>query len=1563
MHHRSQFLTLAAILVGAVCSGGSQQALAQFRAGGPASGPKAGVAGGNLFEPDRKKTRALKQARLMVKNGDYRQSLEILQRILDLPEDSLFYDDIENKTKFLSLKTEANRIIGSLPKAGRDAYELRYGTLAKQLLKEAFADGNLHGVAEVARRFFHCEAGYKATYLMASFEMDRSNPLAAALQFDRLLRFPKAARKIKLEPMLSLKAAVCWGRAGMPEMSVKTLVALRNQSRGKPVTIAGKKVDLFVRDDEALSWLVSVLGSQERFKTIGQEKWTMFRGNPSRTAVSAKASPVWDSLWTATTVTDAALTEDIASPESLEKVQQRLRDLEKKRKSRSYLTLPAAHPLVVDGLVIARSVRNVYANDLKTGEVVWKTVACDPDFGKFLGQATTGSSQSTSTLDMLLEQRAWRDATVGTLSSDGKLVYSVEEAGYVNSNYRYSTRAPKQPGMESYNKLMAFDVETGKLKWEIGGSNEGPHQLPLAGMYFLGPPLPLGGRLFCLAEQRGEIRLVVVDPDASNAAPQPKMLWSQPLIHPNAGVDRVALRRMAGLSPSYSGGVLVCPTTAGAVVAIDPARRLLLWGYRYKSKAEEVARPNTRIRFRNRVYQASNEDSGRWVDAAATIADSRIILTPRDSEELHCVSLIDGSLLWKQARDGGLYVGAVHGDNVIVVGRNEIRALRLADGKPAWKHSTALPTPSGRGFQTRGYYHVPLSTGEIATINLESGRLVARSKTRSGEVLGNLVSANGAIVSQSIDKLVGFKPFDALQAEVEAKMKANPNSPEALAIRGEMRLHSGDEEGGLDDLRKSIGIKSSPRARALVVASLLEGLRLDFAKYRDASPEIERLLHDKEQRSRYLMIYAAGLHEVGEHREAFSKYLQLAGPDTGKTKDMQMGGTWTVRSDRWVQSRIAAIYAAADREQRAGMDGEIDAQFQAAMKEATPDALRKFLNCFSNLPKGNDARRKLVSQLDAENAALEMEFHLRTLRKSSDAAVAGFATAKLAQLLSKKDRPEAVRKLVDELQGRFADIVCLDGKSGRQIAEDFGSDGKNLKLLRGSNAWPNKRLFAKRVQTGRTNYLRRYPIEFIGERGPYYENWSFSLDSRNRAIVATDGTGKIRWQLRNVATSYSYYGNSMRVYGDLMVLTLGNRFVVLDTLAKSGTPKQLWTRNLYETPSGPVVNRGIQVRGVIAVGGRQRFIVNGPQGQTLGMVGPINADMIVYQVAKKLYAADPLTGDTLWSRTLPAEGCTLFGDRDFVFAVAPQSKTQAIVIRAVDGEKVGQRTISDVSTQLTTHGRNVLHWRRSGNNYLLTYTDVFAGKVHWQKQFSEQAKVTLVKGAEVAVLEPKKATFAVYDILSGKSRVESKVRPDEGINYIVVRRSEDRYVLLTYNPARNAKNNQRAVAIVYTSPMVNGYAYGFDRRTGKQVWSTMIRQQSLEADQPEDLPVIVLAARLYTNRVIQPGGIVRRTSTNKLSIDILDVRNGSLVFSYKGPESVSPYAMDVDWTKKTIKLSFAQSEVTLTTSDEPLGSANHHKAAAAKPQADAAKPARKGVALPAVPQIQIRRAPARGQRR
>ena len=184
---------------------------------------------------------------------------------------------------------------------------------------------------------------------------------------------------------------------------------------------------------------------------------------------------------------------------------------------------------------------------------------------------------------MELNQRVWDDAPYGQMSSDGQQVFLLWRLA--SDLQQMSTRVlpfgrQSPEGSVETNKLVALDLRPqGKLRW-IVGDEDGTDEPKLAGAFFLGPPLPLMGQLYVLAEINSEIRLVVLD------AATGQLQWAQQLAH----VDQREIatdptRRAAGASPSFSDGILVCPTSAGAVVAVDISTRSLLWGYQYPHAA------------------------------------------------------------------------------------------------------------------------------------------------------------------------------------------------------------------------------------------------------------------------------------------------------------------------------------------------------------------------------------------------------------------------------------------------------------------------------------------------------------------------------------------------------------------------------------------------------------------------------------------------------------------------------------------------------------------------------------------------------------------------------------------------------------------------------------------------------------------------------------------------------------------------------------------------------------------------------------------------------------------
>src|SRR5262249_18459982 len=119
-----------------------------------------------------------------------------------------------------------------------------------------------------------------------------------------------------------------------------------------------------------------------------------------------------------------------------------------------------------------------------------------------------------------------------------------------------------------HSRLIAFELESGKAIWTAGLKDD-RRPGALKGVHFLG--LPLGGKLYGLVEKQQSLILVCLDPADG------RQLWAQTLATPKRNLLLDGARRTWGAQPAHAEGVLVCPTNAGAVVAVDLASRGLLW--------------------------------------------------------------------------------------------------------------------------------------------------------------------------------------------------------------------------------------------------------------------------------------------------------------------------------------------------------------------------------------------------------------------------------------------------------------------------------------------------------------------------------------------------------------------------------------------------------------------------------------------------------------------------------------------------------------------------------------------------------------------------------------------------------------------------------------------------------------------------------------------------------------------------------------------------------------------------------------------------------------------------
>jgi outer membrane protein assembly factor BamB/tetratricopeptide (TPR) repeat protein len=1421
----------------------------------------------DVFVPaDRHTLQRLADSRQLLAEERFGEAVRYLGDILDAPED-FFFQPEKNSAVHRSLITEARRLVGQMPRAGREMYELDYGARARRMLDEALAAGNVAALAEVSRRFFHTRSGYQATFLLGLYYFDHGRPSFGAATLQRLREAGPYAEE--MEPGLSLMMAACWIQAGAPEKAREVLVALRARQPALRVVIAGREVPLFSNDADAVDWLVRATGLQAGAGGAESDGWLMFRGDPARIAAGNGGVPLLNLRWR------VAISDDPLLEAALEQY-------EKQWHEHGASTIPALHPLAVGDVLLMRTARNLLAVDYSTGKRLWEV----PAEGNLEINPGVQAAELQMRQSMMLggiEQRIWNDLTYGTLSSDGQRVFAVEEdqeetaaagGGMVRLGPALIVgRARAMGGLPDEqawagNRLAAYDIRTGKLRWHLGGpdSPRPPREggLREAGTFFLGPPLPLLGQLYALGEIKGEIRLLVLDAATGNRA------WSQQLAMAEQGVLQDSSRRWAGASPSYADGVLVCPTTTGAIVAIDLSTRSLLWGYRYGT-SPAANHVNMGMPM---VY--SGPGPSRWIDGSVSIVDGRVLVTPAESEWLYCLSLSDGALLWKCPRKNDLYVACADRDKVVLVGRRSVRARRMADGTPAWRRPVELPetsVPSGRGFRTGDRYFLPLTSAEIVGIDLQRGRIVQVAKSRKGDVPGNIICHRGKVISQALQSVDAYCQLDAVQAEAGRRLAANPNDAEALSMRGEVLLDEGKRAEAVASFRRAFELVADPRTRVLLRDTLLDGLRSDFAAYRPQSDEAERLADAPPQRAAFLRLMADGLRQAGEWAPAWESYQKLVDLEPDALPLDPVDSALSVRRDHWFQGRLALLREAAGAEAAAKIDATIAERLKAVETNGSIDALQRFVDYFGNQPAAAPARTELVRRLRSAGRPLEAELTAdRGPRTSPPPAI-----ERSGERAAKPDEP----------------------------------------------AWPTGKVEVETItsHTPPVNPYGRFIIPKRGSSGPFFPDLSLHFDDMHHTLVGRDGYGRALWEVstnvegQGMSIAYGATRNLIqaRIHGHLVLVVLGWKILAVDTLGAGGdgTPRVLWTQDL--------MNSGIEMPGMHVVPLplanlpwplQQQFAQSYDK---TSLLGPVGSRCVVFQRLRHLAAVDPRNGQTLWVRQELPAGSDLFGDEEYLFVLSP-NREEAMLLRTSDGELLGTRKIPRLSGRqmlpsgemrngylhleescLAALGRRLLLWWPDGDGRVLTLVDPLEGRDLWpERRFSATARAAVAGEEAVGVLEPD-GRFVLFGLPDGRIIAEVKLDEEPNLLDITLLAGRGQYFLIVRR-STDAPASIQALPGCAIKPIYDGRLYALDER-GKLQWPkpVVLRNQYLWADQPARLPVLCFAA-LQFNRVFNGQDF------QKMSLLCIDKRQGRAVCKQDVPIYAGLLDVTGDAEKKTVDL-------------------------------------------------------------
>jgi tetratricopeptide (TPR) repeat protein len=537
--------------------------------------------------------------------------------------------------------------------------------------------------------------------------------------------------------------------------------------------------------------------------------------------------------------------------------------------------------------------------------------------------------------------------------------------------------------------------------------------------------------LYVLAEFNGEIRLLCLSGRSGT------LDWKQTLavMTEQQPVNSDPLRRLAGATPSFANGLLVCPTSGGGVVAVDLATRTLRWGYQYPRWDLSItfAQPGFRVRRTREVEQEPTQT--HWTDSSVTIAEGCVLLTPPESDKLHCLDLLTGKAKWPpQPRGEMLFVACVHEGKAVLVGRNQVKAIQLSSGESAWPAVVDLgtETPTGRGYYSEQFYYLPVTSSQLLKIDLEKGEIASRVKTEV--TLGNLVCYEDDLVSHSGEMLTAFYLTEPLRKRVEELLAKNSSDVWALARKGEILLQDGQPREAVELLRKAYKLNPQDEAtRSMLVRVMISLLRDDFEKHADLAEEAVRLVADQPAQAReFQRLRAVAMHKSGKLWDAFQAYLEIGQTPVADADTLEeVARDHQVRRDRWVAGRLAALYATADEPTREKMTAEIKVRRDDALKAADAQSLRDFLGWFGFHPLADRAALRLAQLLAAGPQPQEAELLVGKLQNSSEPQVAGAATAILASIYEKAAQHDLAAAYYAELGSTYADVVCRDDLTGR----------------------------------------------------------------------------------------------------------------------------------------------------------------------------------------------------------------------------------------------------------------------------------------------------------------------------------------------------------------------------------------------------------------------------------------------------------------------------------------------------------------------------------------------------
>lgn len=1138
------------------------------------------------------------------------------------------------------------------------------------------------------------------------------------------------------------------------------------------------------------------------------------------------------------------------------------------------ISFPVQQPVVAGNTVFVRTIDQLLACDLTTGEKRWR--AAQPEFSRLQDHpALLENAMYRHAILDAFWRREQVDSVFASLTTDGERVFLVEEAS--DQARQMVPQRPSPPERDDEpppavsNHLAAYDASTGDLAWRIGGGAVGP-SYPLGGVYFLGPPTAVDQVLYGVAQREGELGVYALD------GRRGELLWWVTLGLVERPLAGDLLRRGTACPVQWIQGLLVCPTAAGAIAAVDATTRQVRWLSSYPHRQREITLPRPgAIRPRSRPEPWWDG----WRTAGVWPAGDRLVSVSPESHEWLVISASDGSIVQRGRRDGAIAVTGIIGQTLVLAETSAIRAVDLVTGQTLWRAMTG--DLAGPGAIAGDVLVQPLAEGTLATVRLRDGHV---ERLRGGDTLpmGRLVRTRGGWLLASPGGLCALADRSTAADEIEAQPMTVGGASRDIRL-ARLELQEGRAQAAFERLN---GQRTEPGRDALLEAGL-GWLEQDPAAWKTLAPRLQEAALSPDERFGVQLALLKAASRAGDAAAALAFALDGLEARPEGTWRVDAGAARVVRRDRLLQGRIDELLRDATPAVRTALEQQLQNRLAEVLAKRDPFGVQGWLDRLGPL---SWARARTFEHQEAAflgRSVLETELRLLELSGGPESRLHIDARLRLAEFLREAGFPRDARAILADLLSRQPGFRTSAGTSLAGYCNALRDQPQwSAALQAATDVWPVRKPWSEALRR-ENDQIYQFGTEVCAEAGSLIDRLDVTIDRFGKTVqFAGEGqSGPWRVDLPSSSSYFRhvYFRHAIWGWGRLAIVRAGTELFAMTPFNARGEPQAhvLWTVETASTiqPNPDEVDI-VPFRDQTGLRADELTIFD-LFGREIAAVGPVRPRYLCYREQAVLRALETSTGAVLWERFDLPDGTITFGDDDVVAVWQPTSGRLEL-LSAIDGRTLAERTWKTaVDDVLQIEGARAWIVER-GPETVLRLVDVVADETIWRFAWTGDAIPFLLDSRTIGLLDPRGVLAVLSAETGGPLGEPLTVDCPAGVDRIAVARDADRWYV-TWTPRLNnlwllQKGQPRNA---FRMPFVDGTLLAIDRRDVQIDWRRRLHNEPFSIDQLRNVPVLW---QTWKRPVAGQGG-------NQLGdglVRLIDKRTGEVSYETQSA-NLQPYLM------------------------------------------------------------------------